>query len=72
VWGSSFGLAALFAPLFGTWTYQYLGPVTLWTACLLVGLLVAAGFVALGPPVRRRTAALWAASPDDSDGGRSS
>jgi MFS family permease len=71
VWGSSFGLATLFAPLFGTWTYQYLGPVTLWTACLVVGLLVAAGFVALGPPVRRRTAGLSAASFTDgaNDGG---
>ena len=55
VWGSSFGVAALFAPLLGTWTYQYLGPGALWTGCLVVGMVVAAGFLALAPSVRRRT-----------------
>ena len=65
VWGSSFGLAAMFAPLFGTWTYQYLGPGALWTACLVVGLVVAAGFLALEPSVRRRATAGLPAAFDE-------
>jgi MFS family permease len=58
VWGSSFGIAAFVAPPVGTWTYQYLGPAALWTACLVAGLAVAAGFVALGPAVAHRTKGL--------------
>ena len=54
VWGTSFGVATLTAPLLGTRLYQYVGPTALWTACLLGGLLAAAGFVALQPSVHRR------------------
>ncbi len=58
VWGSSFGVATLFAPLLGTWTYQYAGPAAVWTGCLLAGLVVGAGFLALQPAVRRRTSGI--------------
>ena len=54
VWGSSFGVAALLAPPFGTWTYQYLGPNALWTGCLIFGVVAAAGFMAIAPLVSRR------------------
>jgi hypothetical protein len=40
--------------LFGTWTYQYAGATAVWTACLLLGLVVAAGFLAMQPAVHRR------------------
>jgi MFS family permease len=63
VWGSSFGLATLTAPLFGTWTYQFVGPAALWAACLLLGLIVAVGFVALRAPVNRRVAAAAPVAP---------
>jgi MFS family permease len=57
VWGSSFGLATLVAPLVGTRLYQYVGPSALWAACLLGGLGAAVGFVMLQPSVRRRLGA---------------
>ncbi len=57
VWGSSFGVATLLAPLFGTWTYQYLGATAVWVGCLIAGLVVAAGFLAMQPAVQRRLSA---------------
>jgi MFS family permease len=54
VWGSSFGVATLFAPLLGTWTYQFAGPTAVWTGCLVAGLVVGAGFLAMQPSVHRR------------------
>lgn len=61
LWGTSFGISSLLAPAIGTSTYQFLGPNVLWAGCFVTGLLGAAGYVALGPAVRRRTAALAAA-----------
>ncbi len=58
VWGTSFGVASLLAPAVGTTTYQYLGPDVLWAGCFVAGLVAAAGFLALGPAVRVRTARL--------------
>ena len=54
VWGTSFGVATLTAPLLGTRLYQFVSPSALWTACLLGGLAAAVGFVALRPSVQRR------------------
>jgi MFS family permease len=54
VWGSSFGLATLVAPLVGTRVYQYVGPSALWVGCLVGGLAAAGGFLALRPSVHRR------------------
>jgi MFS family permease len=54
VWGTSFGIATVTAPLIGTRLYQYVGPSALWAACLLGGLVTAAGFVAMQPSVHRR------------------
>jgi MFS family permease len=62
VWGSSFGVAALVAPAVGTSVYQYVGPSALWTGCLVVAVAVTAGFVALAPAFRARTAAAAAAA----------
>ena len=57
VWGSSFGLATMLAPLVGTRVYQYVGPAALWNGCLAVGLLTGLGFLVLQPTVRRRLGA---------------
>jgi MFS family permease len=54
VWGSSFGVATLIAPLLGSWTYQFVSPAAVWTGCLVGGLVSAAGALALRPAVRRR------------------
>ena len=44
----AFAAGFVVAPLVGTWTYQHLGARTLWLACGGVGLLVGAGFYAVG------------------------
>ena len=58
VWGTSFGISSMLAPAIGTVTYQYLGPDVLWAGCLVVGVVTAAGFLALRPAIARRTGAL--------------
>jgi MFS family permease len=55
VWGTSFGISSMLAPAIGTVTYQYLGPDVLWAGCFVVGLVTAAGFLALRPAIERRT-----------------
>jgi len=52
-YGLSFGLAAFGAPLIGTAVLQRWGSAALWTGCLLAGLVVAAGQLALAPRLRR-------------------
>jgi MFS family permease len=42
-YGVAFGLAACVAPALGSFVLQHLGSVALWTGCLAVGVLVAAG-----------------------------
>jgi MFS family permease len=48
VYGASWGLAAFLGPLLGGWIYQNLGPQALWFGCFGLGLLLAAGYLALG------------------------
>ncbi len=62
VWGSSFGVAALLAPALGTVTFQQAGADVLWAACVVVGVLVAVGYLMIGPAARERTAAAVAAA----------
>ncbi len=54
VFGTSFGGAVLIAPLMGTWVYQELGADALWFGCFGIGLLAAAGFLALRPALATR------------------
>jgi MFS family permease len=61
VFGFSFALASLVAPLAGGWTYDHLGGSALWTACALVSFASGAGHLAIGPARRRRLAELRAA-----------
>jgi MFS family permease len=49
----SFGVAALAAPALGSLVLGRFGPSALWAACLAVGLVSAAGQLALGPMPRR-------------------
>ena len=48
VYVSAWGLSGFLGPLLGGWIYQNLGPQTLWFGCFGLGLLVAAGYLALG------------------------
>jgi MFS family permease len=52
----TFAAATLIGPTLGTWTWQHAGPGTLWTACLVLGILVALALVATGAARRRRMA----------------
>ena len=52
-YGLSFGLAGFGAPLIGTAVLQRWGSLALWSGCLIAGLLVAAGQMALAPRLRR-------------------
>ncbi|MCK2239893.1 MULTISPECIES: MFS transporter [unclassified Crossiella] len=54
--GFGFSAAAFTGPLLGTWVYQHGGPAAAWFGCLALGLLGAAGALAIGPAIRRRTA----------------
>ena len=48
VYVSAWGLSGFLGPLLGGWIYQNLGPQALWFGCFGLGLLVAAGYLALG------------------------
>ncbi|NHC46532.1 MFS transporter [Motilibacter sp. K478] len=63
LFGTMFGAAALTAPLVGTAVFTGLGEPALWGGCLVTGVLVGAGMLALAPGVRARRAALTAGPP---------
>jgi MFS family permease len=52
-YGLTFGLAAFAAPLIGTSVLQRWGASALWLGCLALGLIVAAGHLALAPALTR-------------------
>ena len=52
-YGITFGLASLAAPLIGTAVLQHWGSPAVWWGCLVMGLLVAAGHMALAPALTR-------------------
>jgi MFS family permease len=52
-YGITFGLASLVAPLIGTSVLQHRGAPVLWMGCLVMGVLVAAGHLALAPALTR-------------------
>lgn len=52
----TFGAAILLGPKLGTWTWEHAGPSALWASCLGLGALLAVGFAATGPALRRRMA----------------
>ncbi len=56
VFGLSFSLAFVVAPLLGTSVYERYGDL-LWAGCLLLALLAGAGFLSLRRPLAARTAA---------------
>ena len=54
VFGAAWGLAFLTGPVIGGWIYQTYGATALWTACLITGCALGAGFLAMAPAARRR------------------
>ena len=57
VFSAAFGGSALLGPLAGTMVLGHLGRTTLWSSCFVCGALAAALTAAIGPSIRRRTAA---------------
>jgi MFS family permease len=60
VLGTSFGVAALVAPLVGTATLEHFGGNVLWGGCLVVCVLAAGAVLTLSPSLARRRAAMVA------------
>jgi len=56
VFGAAWGLAFFTGPVLGGWIYQTRGATGLWAACLLAGVLLFAGYLALGRVAQRRMA----------------
>ena len=56
IFGAAWGLAYFVGPLAGGWVYEHLGSNTLWTACLVIGLLIGFCYLALSAPAKRRMA----------------
>lgn len=54
IFGSAWGLAFFFGPLIGGWVFEHLGADILWGSCLVIGLMLALGFLGMRAPARRR------------------
>ncbi len=54
IFGSAWGLAYFLGPLTGGWMYENLGSDALWAGCLLLGIVIAFCYLALGAPAKRR------------------
>jgi MFS family permease len=62
VFGTSFGAAALVAPILGTLTLQHLGEGWLWSGCLLASVASGGAILLLGPQIDARRALMLEAS----------
>ena len=56
VFGAAWGLAFFTGPVLGGWIYQTRGATALWAACLLAGVMLFVGYLALGRVAQRRMA----------------
>jgi MFS family permease len=62
VFGTSFGAAALVAPIVGTLTLQHLGEGWLWSCCLLASVISGGAILLLGPRIEARRASMLEAA----------
>lgn len=62
IFGAAWGLAYFFGPLAGGWVYEHLGSNTLWTGCLIMGLVLAFCYYAMSAPAKRHMAESKASS----------
>jgi MFS family permease len=58
VFGAAWGLAFFTGPVLGGWIYQTFGPAALWSACLIAGVGLFAGYLMMAPAARRRMAVI--------------
>jgi len=61
VFGAAWGLAFFTGPVLGGWIYQTRGATALWAACLLAGIMLFVGYLALGRAAQRRMALVFGA-----------
>jgi len=54
VFGSAWGLSAFIGPLLGGWALERFGAQVLWAACLVAGLLLAGGYLAMAGGAEQR------------------
>jgi MFS family permease len=54
IFGSAWGLAFFVGPLAGGWIFENFGGNTLWMGCLILGIAVAACYLAMSAPAKRR------------------
>jgi MFS family permease len=54
IFGSAWGLAFFIGPLLGGWVFEHLGANLLWGGCLVLGFLLALGYLGIGVPAKRR------------------
>ncbi len=56
VYGAAWGLSFFIGPILGGWLYERFGSQLLWSACFVLGGLLALGYLAMAKPVGRRLA----------------
>lgn len=56
IFGSAWGLAFFVGPLAGGWIYETYGNKILWGGCLVLGFILAAGYLAMSAPAKRHKA----------------
>jgi MFS family permease len=56
IFGSSWGLAFFVGPVLGSWVFENFGAGVLWSACFVIGGAVAASYLAMAVPARKRLA----------------
>ena len=54
IFGSAWGLSFFIGPLVGGWVYEHLGANLLWSSCLVLGILLMLGYLAMSAPAKRR------------------
>jgi MFS family permease len=64
IFGAAWGLSYFVGPLAGGWIYEHWGSNTLWVSCLVIGFLIALGYLALRAPARHQMAG---ANPSSTD-----
>ncbi len=55
IYGSAWGLSFLIGPVLGGWVFEFLGSVSLWFGCFLLGGILALCFLWMGGLASRRT-----------------
>lgn len=54
IFGSMWGLAFFIGPLAGGWIYEHLGNNVLWAGCLILGIILGFGYLAMSKPAKQR------------------